>query len=159
MFAQLHFQYSRIISITLLVVMILSVLQFCIMSSAFGNTGIPSGMVMSGHDMPAEMMDHKASGRVNNDSSMAGNNLTAHDCCDDQGSSSEDVVCPDCEDEEPAMQAGIPDHIEPLFSLLYVIFRDVLNLSSRLTNWQAVTEPEILSTLPKIYLAKASFLE
>ncbi len=49
-FKHLHFKRSRIISTALLVMMVLSVLQFYMISAAFGSMTMPASMNMSSHE-------------------------------------------------------------------------------------------------------------
>ena len=155
MLAKLSYQHSRSISAALLAVMVLSVLQFCMMSMAQGQTmshGNHHEQSASHHEMMAEMV-HETD--LSDD---------LHDCCISGTSMSHtmgdmEMACPDCEDSDPALQLGNISDLKPLYALLYVVVQDVLDQTMQTRTWQVFTEPDILSSQPEIYLAKASFLE
>lgn len=155
MLAKLSHQHSRSISAALLAVMILSVLQFCMMSMAQGQAishGNHHEQSASHHEMMVEMV-HEAS--------LAEDVL---DCCISGSSMSHtagdmEMACPDCEDSDPALQLGNLSDLKPLYALLYVVVQEALNEAMQTRTWQVFTESDILSSQPEIYLAKASFLE
>lgn len=155
MLAKLSHQHSRSISAALLAVMILSVLQFCMMSMAQGQTmshGNHHEQSVNHHEVMADMI-HEAS--------LADD---LHDCCISGSSISHamgdmEMACPDCEDSDPALQLGNLSDLKPLYALLYVVVQEALNEATQTRTWQVFTEPDILSSQPEIYLAKASFLE
>ncbi len=108
------------------------------------------------HEMPDGLTSEMA-----HDSSHSGN---IHDCCvtgSTLSHSMEDMeaACPDCEGSDPALQLSNTFDLKPLYALLYVVVQEVLNETLQTRVWQVFTEPDILSSRPEIYLAKASFLE
>ncbi|WP_299733578.1 hypothetical protein [uncultured Endozoicomonas sp.] len=155
MLVKLSYQHSRSISAALLAVMILSVLQFCMMSMAQGQTmshGNNHQQSASHHEMMAEMVHEVV---------LAGD---VHDCCISDSSLSHTVgdremACPDCEDSDPALHLSSLSDLKPLYALLYVVVQEALNHATQTRTWQVFTEPNILSSQPEIYLVKASFLE
>ena len=146
MIATFSHHYRRPISTALLVVMVLSVLQFCMMSVAEGQ-----GSAHKTHSSSEAVMAEDMS-----DSTM--------DCCSvpttsDSGAKMV-MSCPDCDDSDPAFQASLAPDLKPLLTLLYyVVMQEVQNDTQKTRIWQVFTEPDILSSLPDIYLAKATFLE
>lgn len=155
MLAKLSYQHSRSISAALLAVMVLSVLQFCMMSMAQGQS-----MSHGNHHEPSashhEMMSAMAHEAVLSDD--------VHDCCISGSAMPHtmeemDMACPDCEDSDPALQLGHFSDLKPLYALLYVVVQQALDETLQTRTWQVFTEPDILSSRPEIYLAKASFLE
>ncbi|GAA4651887.1 hypothetical protein GCM10023116_41710 [Kistimonas scapharcae] len=132
--------------------MLLSVLQFCLMGVAEGKTMHPSSMestmVM---EMDSAMM-----------MAMDTGDGMVHDCClpDNPVSPTAmaDKVCPDCEGDAPALQVSSPD-LKPVFMLLFTVVQPMFDPVPQTRNWQVFTEPDIRTSLPDIYLAKAAFLE
>jgi len=155
MLAKLSHQHSSSISAAILAVMVLSVLQFCMMSMAQGQTmshGDHHELSVSHDEMKAE---------ITHESGLSDG---VHDCCITGSSMSHamgdlEMACPDCEDSDPALQLSSSSDLKPLFALLYVVVQEALNETLQTRTWQVFTEPDILSSQPEIYLAKASFLE
>ena len=87
----------------------------------------------------------------------------AHDCCQPDSPVSRmvmtDVVCPDCEGDTPALQVSSAPDLKPVFMLLFTVVQQVFDPVPKTRNWQVFTEPDIRTSLPDIYLAKAAFLE
>lgn len=157
MLATLSHKHSRSISTALLAVMILSVLQLCMMSMV-------EGRMMQHGDHHESMMMHDDTSHHDMMHDLSDDALSSdnHDCCitgSQTALNDSDHFCPDCEDNEPGLQFSSSPDIKPLFSLLYVVVQQALNETLQTRTWQAFTEPEILSSRPEIYLAKASFLE
>ncbi len=142
----LHRHHRRPVGIALLVAMLLSVLQFCMMSVAEGKSMHPSPMENA---MVMEMMD-------------TGHGM-AHDCCQPESPVSRaimtDAVCPDCEGDAPALQVTFTPDLKPVFMLLFTVVQPLFDPVPQTRNWQVFTEPDIRTALPDIYLAKAAFLE
>ena len=138
-----------------MVLMLLSVLQFCV-------------MLFSGQKAEAQVTHHQ-------DESFSVDVVTAelshaesaadveilHDCCamDTEPMAAMESACPDCENDGEVLQTSAGPDLKPLFSLLYIVVQETLNQTTNVRFWQQFTEPDILSSLPEIYLAKASFLE
>ncbi len=139
--------HRQTISIALMAVMLLSVLLFCPMTVDAGQIENPYG----GHvDMPmADMMSDNPE-------------MSMHDCCKPGKlplqQTENNVVCPDCEAPDQVLQPQISD-LQPVYMLLYVVLLQELNQLSEPHRWQIFNEPDLLSSQPDIYLAKASFLE
>lgn len=70
-----------------------------------------------------------------------------------------DTVCPDCEEDEQALQTSQSPDLKPLYALLYVTVQAVLNDTLQSQTWLSRDNSDILTSFPKIYLAKVSFLE
>ncbi|MGY0219559.1 hypothetical protein ACWJJH_19575 [Endozoicomonadaceae bacterium StTr2] len=121
------------------------------MSAAFGN------MTMHGSFSPAEQAMTEHQGMSHDGMAMSG--MMLHDCCSDLENIAMDSACTDCEDSDPAPQTSVPDQLKPLFSLLFIIVQQTLNLDQKASSWEEHTEPDVLASRPEIYLAKASFLE
>ena len=119
--------------------MILSVLQFCMMSMAEAQV-----QAVSHHEMMAEVAA-----------------LAEHGCCSASAHDAEtpEVVCPDCEKSDSALPFSSASDIKPLFSLLYLTVQHLLDAPLQTRIWQVFIESDILSAQPKIYLANVSFLE
>ena len=143
MFTHLQQHYSRPLGTTLLVLMLLSVLQFCL---------VPV--------VNAQQSDHLPEPPA---SVMPEGSLSAHDCClpDNltQVTAEVETLCPECESADGLPQTFLPDHPEPLFALLYITAQQALNPVHTIRRWQTDSEPIILASRPDIYLANASFLE
>ena len=155
MLANLSHKHSRSISAALLAVMVLSVLQFCMMSMAQDQT------MFDGNHHEQSAIHHEMMVEMVHETDISDN---LHDCCIYNSSMSHamgdlEMVCSDCEDSDPALQPTYFSDLNPLYSLLYMVVHEALNLTTQTRTWQVFTEPDILSSQPEIYLAKASFLE
>ncbi|MFK0569576.1 hypothetical protein [Endozoicomonas sp.] len=150
MLQTLHHRHHRSLSMAFVAVMLLSVLQFCLMNMAEG-----------------PLAQHQSESLLTNTSATSEQTLlvsaidSTHDCCviDSASIGAMEAACPDCENDSQALQILAGPDLKPLFTLLYVVVQEVLNQTLYARLWQQFTEPDILSSLPDIYLAKASFLE
>lgn len=132
-------------------VMLLSVLQFCLMTVAEGQ---PQSVHHQNQGLQSvSMADELAMAATSVDS--------LHDCCviDSTPLDALEAACPDCENDSEVLQTSAGPDPKPLFSLLYIVVQEVLNQTTNVRFWQQFTEPDILSSLPDIYLANVSFLE
>ncbi|KEI70939.1 hypothetical protein GV64_09495 [Endozoicomonas elysicola] len=147
----LHHRHRRSLSVAFMVMMLLSVLQFCLMSVAEAQVTHHQGESFSDYVVTAEL-SHAGS---------AENAESLHDCCaiDAKPTVAMEAACPDCENDSEVLQTSAGPDLKPLFSLLYIVVQEVLNQTTNVRFWQQFTEPDILSSLPDIYLANVSFLE
>ncbi|MGY0219597.1 hypothetical protein ACWJJH_19765 [Endozoicomonadaceae bacterium StTr2] len=143
MFTHLQQHYSRPLGTTLLVLMLLSMLQFCLMPIVNAQ---PSGLQP---ELPVSVTSEES--------------VLAHGCClpDNlaQVTAKAETLCPECESADGLPQTFLPDHPEPLFALLYITAQQTLDPVHTIRHWQTDSEPIILASRPDIYLANATFLE
>ncbi|MRI31414.1 hypothetical protein EOPP23_00225 [Endozoicomonas sp. OPT23] len=135
---------NRLTSIFMILLVVFSVLQVCAMP-------IRSALQTSLNNQNS--IHHT----VANDIGMA--EMLSHDCClaDEQAEMS--AACQDCHISEKVLKVSSPDSVKPSFALLYLVFQELLTVSHDVRFWQIFIEPDILVSLPAIYLKKVSFLE
>ncbi|WP_263322340.1 hypothetical protein [Endozoicomonas sp. Mp262] len=131
-------------SVIALMLVVLSLLQFCFIS-----------VTRAAIERPCVTLDENVPGH-----SKVEQQIISHDCLLQKHTFTTQLkpLCHHCDSEFKAIQISQLS-LNPVFALQYLAFSN-LNLDSYSpVAWQRNTEPWITITFPDIYLAKQSFLE
>ncbi len=153
-------QHGQRISIFILMVLVVSLFQLCIASTSMA-TGYVSNHLGQGHISTQTISEKTLASDTNKATNHAGH---THDCCVAEHTDytlTQEVLkssCPECNTDEPFIHP-LSSEFKSTFVLLYIVFEALAPNLFKHRHWLMLTEPRIYSSLPDIYLTKASFLE